>query len=412
MLYYLFKYLNELDVPGAGVFEYISFRAAFAVIVSLVISMIIGKRIIQRLQLLQVGEIVRDLGLEGQIQKQGTPTMGGLIILASILIPTLLFAKLDNIYIILMLVSTVMLGTIGFIDDYIKVFKKNKKGLAGKFKVFGQIFVGAIIGAILYFHPDVQVHERVPVNEVVANSENVSDKHQIVPEGTKYVVTKDMTTTIPFIKDNEFNYNWIIGDSNKSYGWLLFIPIVIIIVTAVSNGANMTDGLDGLATGTSAIIGIALAIFAYVSGHIDFADYLGVMYIPYSGELVIFISAFMGACIGFLWHNAYPAKVFMGDTGSLAIGGIIATFAIIIRKELLIPVLCGVFLAENVSVMLQVAWFKFTKKKYGEGRRIFLMAPLHHHYQKKGMHEAKIVARFWIVGVILAVITIVTLKLR
>lgn len=412
MLYYLFTYLDELGMPGAGVFDYISFRAAMAIITSLLISMVFGNRLINILRKQQVGETVRDLGLEGQKEKEGTPTMGGLIILASVLIPTLLFAKLDNIYVIIMLIATVLFGLIGFIDDYIKVFKKNKKGLAGKFKVVGQIVVGSIVGAIIYFHPDVQVHERVPVTEVVDNSEDVTDKHQNVPEGTKYVVTKDMTTTIPFIKDNEFNYNWIIGDSNNSYGWLLFIPIVIIIVTAVSNGANMTDGLDGLATGTSAIIGIALAIFAYVSGHIDFADYLGVMYIPYSGELVIFISAFMGACIGFLWHNAYPAKVFMGDTGSLAIGGIIATFAIIIRKELLIPVLCGVFLIENVSVMLQVAWFKYTKKKHGEGKRIFLMAPLHHHYQKKGMHEAKIVARFWIVGVILAVVTIVTLKLR
>lgn len=412
MLYYLFTYLDELGFPGAGVFDYISFRAAMAIITSLLISMVFGNRLINLLRKLQVGESIRELGLEGQKEKEGTPTMGGLIILASILIPTLLFAKLANIYVIIMLIATVLFGLIGFIDDYIKVFKKNKAGLAGKFKIVGQIVVGGIVGSLLYFHPDVQVHENVPATEVVPNSEDVTEKHQIVPVGTKYVVTKDMTTTIPFVKGNEFNYNWLIGDSNKSFGWLLFIPIVIIIVTAVSNGANMTDGLDGLATGVSAIIGIALAIFAYVSGHIEFADYLGVMYIPYSSELVIFISAFMGACIGFLWHNSYPAKVFMGDTGSLAIGGIIATFAIIIRKELLIPVLCGVFLVENVSVMMQVAWFKFTKKKYGEGRRIFKMAPLHHHYQKKGMHEAKIVARFWIVGVILAVITIVTLKLR
>jgi len=338
--------------------------------------------------------------------------MGGLIILASILIPTLLFAKLDNIYVILMIISTVLFGLIGFVDDYIKVFKKNKAGLAGRFKIIAQVFVGAIIGAVLYFHPDVQVHENVSETVNIENSIDVSDKHPNVPEGTKFIMTKDMTTTIPFVKGNEFNYNWLIGDNNKDWGWLLFIPVVIIIITAVSNGANMTDGLDGLATGTSAIIGIALAIFAYVSGHIEFADYLGVMYIPYSSELVIFISAFMGACIGFLWHNSYPARVFMGDTGSLAIGGIIATFAIIIRKELLIPVLCGVFLIENVSVMLQVGWFKFTKKRYGEGKRIFLMAPLHHHYQKKGMHEAKIVSRFWIIGVMLAVITIVTLKLR
>jgi phospho-N-acetylmuramoyl-pentapeptide-transferase len=412
MLYYLFTYLDELGMPGAGVFDYISFRAAMAIIASLLISMVFGNRLINLLRKQQVGETVRDLGLEGQKEKEGTPTMGGLIILASILIPTLLFAKLDNIYVILMIVSTIMFGLIGFVDDYIKVFKKNKAGLAGRFKIIAQVFVGAIIGAVLYFHPDVQVHESVPISANVENSVDVSDKHPNVPEGTKFVMTKDMTTTIPFVKGNEFNYNWLIGDNNKDWGWLLFIPVVIIIITAVSNGANMTDGLDGLATGTSAIIGIALAIFAYVSGHIEFADYLGVMYIPYSSELVIFISAFMGACIGFLWHNSYPAKVFMGDTGSLAIGGIIATFAIIIRKELLIPVLCGVFLIENVSVMLQVGWFKFTKKRYGEGRRIFLMAPLHHHYQKKGMHEAKIVSRFWIVGVILAVITIVTLKLR
>lgn len=413
MLYYLFQYLDELGMPGAGVMDYISFRAAFAIITSLLISMVFGNRLINILRKQQVGETVRDLGLEGQKEKEGTPTMGGLIILLSILVPTLLFAKLDNIYVILMLVSTVLFGLIGFIDDYIKVFKKNKKGLAGRFKIVGQVAVGALVGSVLYFHPDVQVHENVVDSyELAGEQRDVTEKHQIVPEGTKYVVKKDMTTTIPFIKGNEFNYNWLIGDSNKSYGWLLFIPVVIIIITAVSNGANMTDGLDGLATGTSAIIGIALAIFAYVSGHIEFADYLGVMYIPYSSELVIFISAFMGACIGFLWHNAYPAKVFMGDTGSLAIGGIIATFAIIIRKELLIPVLCGVFLIENISVMLQVGWFKYTKKKYGEGRRIFRMAPLHHHYQKLGMHESKIVARFWIIGVILAVITIVTLKLR
>jgi len=412
MLYYLFTYLDELGMPGAGVFDYISFRAAMAIITSLLISMVFGNRLINLLRKQQVGETVRDLGLEGQKEKEGTPTMGGLIILASILIPTLLFAKLDNIYVILMIISTVLFGLIGFVDDYIKVFKKNKAGLAGRFKIIAQVFVGAIIGAVLYFHPDVQVHENVPITANVENSVDVTEKHPNVPEGTKYIMTKDMTTTIPFVKGNEFNYNWLIGDNSKDWGWLLFIPVVIIIITAVSNGANMTDGLDGLATGTSAIIGIALAIFAYVSGHIEFADYLGVMYIPYSSELVIFISAFMGACIGFLWHNSYPAKVFMGDTGSLAIGGIIATFAIIIRKELLIPVLCGVFLIENVSVMLQVGWFKFTKKRYGEGKRIFLMAPLHHHYQKKGMHEAKIVSRFWIIGVMLAVITIVTLKLR
>lgn len=414
MLYSLFTYLHEQGVPGAGLFNYISFRAAMAIITSLLISMVFGKKIIRILLKQQIGESVRDLGLSGQKEKEGTPTMGGLIILASILIPTLLFANLNNIYVIIMLLSTVMLGTIGFIDDYIKVFKKNKAGLAGRFKVVGQIAVGVMVGSILYFHPDVQVHEEVAKDAVIENSTDVTHLHvsEDIPEGTRWVKTKDMTTTIPFVKGNEFNYNWLIGDTNKSYGWLLFIPIVVFLVVAISNGANMTDGLDGLATGTSAIIGIALAIFAYVSGHIEFADYLNVMYIPYSSELVIFISAFMGACIGFLWYNSYPAQVFMGDTGSLALGGIIAVFAIVIRKELLIPVLCGVFIIENLSVVLQVGWFKYTKRKYGEGRRIFKMAPLHHHFQKLGMHESKIVSRFWIVGVLLAVITIVTLKLR
>lgn len=415
MLYYLFTYLHEQGVPGAGLFNYISFRAAMAIITSLLISMVFGKRIIKMLLKQQIGESVRDLGLAGQKEKEGTPTMGGLIILASILIPTLLFAKLNNVYVIIMLISTVMLGTIGFIDDYIKVFKKNKEGLAGRFKVVGQIIVGIFVGSVLYFHPDVQVHEEVALDATIENSIDVTDLHKThdqTLEQTKWVKTRDMTTTIPFVKGNEFNYNWLIGDTNKSYGWLLFIPIVIFLVVAISNGANMTDGLDGLATGTSAIIGIALAIFAYVSGHIEFADYLNVMYIPYSSELVIFISAFMGACIGFLWYNSYPAQVFMGDTGSLALGGIIAVFAIVIRKELLIPVLCGVFIMENLSVVMQVGWFKYTKKKYGEGRRIFKMAPLHHHFQKLGMHESKIVSRFWIVGVLLAVITIVTLKLR
>lgn len=414
MLYYLFTYLNdEFGLPGAGLFNYISFRAAMAIITSLLISMVFGKRIIKMLLKQQIGESVRDLGLEGQKEKEGTPTMGGLIILASILIPTLLFANLNNIYVIIMLASTVMLGAIGFIDDYIKVFKKNKKGLAGRFKVVGQIAVGIFVGSILYFHPDVQVHEELAIAAQIENSTDVTHLHSDEDsENTKWVRTKDMTTTIPFVKGNEFNYNWLIGDANKSYGWLLFIPIVIFLVVAISNGANMTDGLDGLATGTSAIIGIALAIFAYVSGHIEFADYLNVMYIPYSSELVIFISAFMGACIGFLWYNSYPAQVFMGDTGSLALGGIIAVFAIVIRKELLIPVLCGVFIIENLSVVMQVGWFKYTKKRFGEGRRIFKMAPLHHHFQKLGMHESKIVSRFWIVGVLLAVITIVTLKLR
>jgi len=405
MLYYLFEYLNELDFLGAGVFQYITFRTAASVIVSLLISMVFGKRIINYLHGKQVGETVRDLGLDGQKAKQGTPTMGGLIILASILIPTLLFAKLDNIYIILMLLSTVMLGAIGFIDDYIKVFKKNKEGLAGKFKIIGQVFVGLFVGSILYFHEDVYVAQEVQVETA-----------QMVGESsTTWEPTKSMKTTIPFVKNNEFDYGSVLDwccENAMDWAWLIFIPVVIIIVTAVSNGANMTDGLDGLATGTSAIIGITLAVFAYVSGNVIFSDYLNIMYIPNSGELVIFIGAFVGACIGFLWYNSYPAQVFMGDTGSLALGGIIAVFALAIRKELLIPVFCGVFLVENLSVMIQVAYFKYTKKKFGEGRRVFLMAPLHHHYQKKGMHESKIVSRFWIVGIMLAILSIVTLKLR
>ena len=409
MLYYLFTWLDQLNVPGAGLFHYISFRAGFALIFSLIVSVIIGKKIINKLRKQQIGETVRDLGLAGQIEKSGTPTMGGLIILAAILVPTLLFAKLHNIYVITMLVATIWLGAIGFIDDYIKVFKKNKEGLKGTFKVIGQIGVGLIVGSILYFSDDVVVHKRVDADYKLQADETYVTHEHVQSEGEtyKWIKTDDMTTTIPFFKGNEFNYNWLIGDVNKSYGWLLFIPIVIFIVIAVSNGANMTDGLDGLATGTSAI-----AVLAYVSSHAKFADYLNVMYIPEAEELVIFIAAFVGACIGFLWYNAFPAQVFMGDTGSLALGGIIAVFAIAIRKELLIPVLCGIFLIENVSVMLQVGYFKFTKRRFGEGRRIFLMAPLHHHYQKKGIHEAKIVARFWIVAVLLAVITIVTLKLR
>jgi phospho-N-acetylmuramoyl-pentapeptide-transferase len=414
MLYYLFSWLDQLNVPGAGLFHYISFRASLALIFSLIVSVIIGKKIINKLRMQQIGETVRDLGLAGQIEKSGTPTMGGLIILAAILAPTLLFAKLHNIYVITMLVATIWLGAIGFIDDYIKVFKKNKEGLKGTFKVIGQIGVGLIVGSILYFSDDVVVHKRVDANYKLQADETYVTHEHVQSEGEtyKWIKTDDMTTTIPFFKGNEFNYNWLIGDVNKSYGWLLFIPIVIFIVIAVSNGANMTDGLDGLATGTSAIVGIALAVLAYVSSHAKFADYLNVMYIPEAEELVIFIAAFVGACIGFLWYNAFPAQVFMGDTGSLALGGIIAVFAIAIRKELLIPVLCGIFLIENVSVMLQVGYFKFTKRRFGEGRRIFLMAPLHHHYQKKGIHEAKIVARFWIVAVLLAVVTIVTLKLR
>jgi phospho-N-acetylmuramoyl-pentapeptide-transferase len=414
MLYYLFDYLDKLNVPGAGLFDFISFRAAMALITSLIVSIVFGKKIIQALRKQQIGETVRDLGLAGQIEKSGTPTMGGIIILSAILIPTILFAKLHNIYVITMIIATIWLGMIGFLDDYIKVFKKNKEGLKGSFKVIGQIGVGLIVGCILYFSDDVTVHKRVSADYKLQNDEEfVTHLHvQNDGENYKWIKTDDMTTTIPFIKGNEFNYNWLIGDMDKSYGWLLFIPIVIFIVIAVSNGANMTDGLDGLATGTSAIIGLALAVLAYVSSHAKFADYLNVMYIPLAEEMVIFIAAFVGACIGFLWYNSFPAQVFMGDTGSLAIGGIIAVFAIAIRKELLIPVLCGVFLIENLSVMLQVGYFKFTKRRFGEGRRIFLMAPLHHHFQKKGLHEAKIVSRFWIVGVLLAVVTIVTLKLR
>ena len=395
-------------------FDFISFRAAMALITSLIVSIVFGKKIILALRKQQIGETVRDLGLAGQLEKSGTPTMGGIIILGAILIPTILFAKLHNIYVITMIIATIWLGMIGFLDDYIKVFKKNKEGLKGSFKVIGQIGVGLIVGCILYFSDDVTVHKRVSADYQLQNDEEfVTHLHvQNDGENYKWIKTDDMTTTIPFIKGNEFNYNWLIGDMDKSYGWLLFIPIVIFIVIAVSNGANMTDGLDGLATGTSAIIGLALAVLAYISSHAKFADYLNVMYIPLAEEMVIFIAAFVGACIGFLWYNSFPAQVFMGDTGSLAIGGIIAVFAIAIRKELLIPVLCGVFLIENLSVMLQVGYFKYSKKRFGEGRRIFLMAPLHHHFQKKGLHEAKIVSRFWIVGVLLAVVTIVTLKLR
>jgi phospho-N-acetylmuramoyl-pentapeptide-transferase len=414
MLYYIFDYLDKFNFPGAGLFNYISFRAAMALLMSLFVSIHFGKRIINKLRNQQIGETVRDLGLSGQLEKSGTPTMGGIIILAAILIPTLLFAKLQNVYVITMVIAIIWLGLIGFLDDYIKVFKKNKEGLKGRFKIIGQIGVGLIVGCILYFSDEVVVHKRVPANYRLKMDESfVTHKHiQNNGENYKWIKTDDMTTTIPFMKGNEFNYNWLIGDSHKSYGWLLFIPIVIFIVIAVSNGANMTDGLDGLATGSSAIIGIALAVLAYVSSNYKFADYLNVMYIPNAEELVVFISAFVGACIGFLWYNSYPAQVFMGDTGSLALGGIIAVFAISIRKELLIPVLCGIFLIENLSVILQVGYFKFTKKQFGEGRRIFLMAPLHHHYQKKGIHEAKIVARFWIIAVLFAVITIVTLKLR
>jgi phospho-N-acetylmuramoyl-pentapeptide-transferase len=423
MLYHLFTYLNELDFPGAGVFQYLSFRAALAIITSLLVSMVFGKRIIKYLHSMQAGELVRDLGLEGQKEKEGTPTMGGVIILAAILIPTLLFAKLDNIYTITMIFTTISLGAIGFIDDYIKVFKKNKAGLAGKFKVVGQIAVGAVVACLLFFNSNVTIKEKVEAQYLggfkAKIGENFISQNEIVKkDGTVdfyWIEHHSTKTTLPFVKNNEFDYKWVVsflGENASKWAWIIFIPMVIIIVTAVSNGANLTDGIDGLATGTSAIIGLTLLIFAYVSGNIIFSDYLNVMFIPDTGELVIFMSAFVGACIGFLWYNSYPAQVFMGDTGSLAIGGIIAVFAIAIRKELLIPVICGIFLIENVSVMMQVAYFKYTKKKYGEGRRIFLMSPLHHHYQKKGMHEAKIVARFWIIGILLAVVSIITLKLR
>lgn len=422
MLYYLFTWLDkQFDFPGAGVFQYISFRAAMAVIVSLVISLLFGKRIINYIRKKQIGETVRELGLEGQTQKAGTPTMGGLIILAAIIIPTLLFAKLNNVYIILMLVSTVWLGAIGFLDDYIKVFKKNKEGLKGKFKVIGQVGIGLIVGATLYFHPDVTTKERVSTSGQASYSIDAAITDKKVPQMPKYAEeeTKSIKTTIPFVKNNEFDYNvivkWICEDCNK-WGWIVFIPMVILIVTAVSNGANITDGIDGLATGTSAIIGTTLGILAYVSGNTVFADYLNIMYIPHSGELVVFIAAFVGACIGFLWYNSFPAQVFMGDTGSLALGGIIAVFAIAIRKELLIPILCGIFLIENLSVIMQVYYFKYQKKKrgieYAREHRLFKMAPLHHHYQKVGFHESKIVSRFWIIGIMLAVLTIVTLKLR
>jgi len=418
MLYYLFLYLDKLNFPGAGVFNYISFRSAMAVITSLVISLLIGKRIILLLQKMQVGEVVRDLGLEGQYQKKGTPSMGGIIILASIIIPTLLFAKLNNIYVILMLLTTIWLGLIGFLDDYIKIFKKNKKGLAGKFKIVGQVGLGLIVGLTLFFSDDFIIIEKVSISDLTSG-EKVELLDSAIPypaQGVVSIEKKSTKTTIPFIKNNEFDYSWLVAFVNKEHRqfwtWLAFVAIVIFIVTSVSNGANLTDGLDGLATGTSAIIGTALGILAYLSSNVIYANYLKIMYIPGSQELVIFASAFIGATIGFLWYNSYPAQVFMGDTGSLALGGIIAVFAIIIRKELLIPILCGIFLIEALSVVLQVAWFKRTKRKYGEGRRMFLMAPLHHHYQKMGYPEPKIVTRFWIVAIILAVISIVTLKIR
>ena len=414
MFYHIFDYLEQFDFPGAGMFQYITFRSA--VILSLLIATVVGKRIIRILQKQQVGEEIRDLGLEGQMQKKGTPTMGGVIILLAILVPVVLFARLDNVYIQLMIVSTIWLGLIGFLDDYIKVFRKHKEGLKGRFKVIGQVGLGLIVGVTLYVSDDVLIREKVSISEVGVVTSTVDEG--FVSENSQTVLTKDIKstkTTIPFFKNNEIDYacfGALYGDYAEEIGWIVFIIITIVIVTAVSNGANLTDGLDGLATGTSAIVGATLGILAYVSGNMVYADYLNIMYIPHSGELVVFIAAFIGATIGFLWYNSFPAQVFMGDTGSLSLGGIIAVFAIMIHKELLIPILCGIFLVENLSVMMQVSYFKYTKKKFGEGRRIFLMSPLHHHFQKKGIPEPKIVTRFWIVGIALAVITIVTLKIR
>jgi phospho-N-acetylmuramoyl-pentapeptide-transferase len=406
MLYYIFQYLDKaFDVPGAGVFQYITFRSALAFILSLLIATIYGKKIINYLRNQQVGETVRELGLEGQTAKAGTPTMGGIIIILATLIPVFLLAKLNNIYIILLIMTTIWMGTIGFIDDYIKIFKKDKQGLKGIFKVFGQVGLGLIVGTVLYLSPDVTVRKDT-VNSRIKIENNIKSSD---------LEEKSTATTIPFMKNNEFDYAEVLsfmGDDYKNYAWLIFIPMVILIITAVSNGANLTDGIDGLAAGTSAISVLTLGLFTFVSGNIIFSDYLNIMYIPNSGEMTVFIAAFVGALVGFLWYNAYPASVFMGDTGSLTIGGIIAVIAIAIRKEMLIPVVCAIFLAENMSVIIQVSYFKFTKKKYGEGRRVFLMSPLHHHYQKKGYHESKIVTRFWIVGILLAIFSLVSLKLR
>jgi len=413
MLYYLFSFLEKnYSVPGAGVFQYITFRMAMAVITSLIITTVYGRRLIDYLHFKQVGETVRNLGLEGQMQKAGTPTMGGIIIILGIVVPTLLFAKLENVYVLMMLGTTIWLGAIGFMDDYIKVFKKNKEGLAGRFKITGQVGLALIIGLTMYSNPDIVIRQEV---KPPIQYDRPVEFHM---KGSKPVYTQEIhstKTTMPFYKNNEFDYGKVLkflGKGYEKYDLVVFMFFVIVIITAISNGANITDGIDGLATGTSAIIGMTLAILAYVSGNTVIADYLNIMYIPDSGELVVFAGAFVGACVGFLWYNSYPAQVFMGDTGSLAIGGIIAVFAIMIRKELMLPLLCGIFVIENLSVVMQVSWFKFTKKRYGEGRRIFLMAPLHHHYQKKGFHEAKIVTRFWIICIMLAILTVVTLKLR
>jgi phospho-N-acetylmuramoyl-pentapeptide-transferase len=417
MIYYLYELLKDFDLPGVGMFQYISFRAGAAIIFSLLITMVFGKKLIGFLQRKQIGEEVRDLGLEGQLQKKGTPTMGGLIILASIIIPTLLFARLDNVYILLMLITTAWLGLIGFADDYIKVFLRDKKGLAGKFKILGQVSLGIIVVGTLFFSDDVVVREKQRDShgnfrkEIMVDQETGQQQVQFVTKKTK-----STKTTIPFIKNHEFDYAWLVafmGEKSRSIAaWVVYGLAIIFIITAVSNATNLTDGIDGLATGTSAISGATFGLLAYVSGNIIYADYLNIMYIPNVGELSVFVAAFIGATVGFLWYNSYPAQVFMGDTGSLALGGILAVFAVIIRKEILIPILCGIFVIENLSVTIQVAWFKYTKRKYGEGRRVFLMAPIHHHYQKKNIPEAKIVTRFWIIGIILAVVTIVTLKMR
>lgn len=409
MLYYLFEYLDKtMDIPGAGVFQYITFRSSLALMLSLLLSTIYGKRIVSFLRKQQIGETVRELGLAGQNEKAGTPTMGGLIIIFATLIPVLLFAKLQNIYIVLLIVTTLWMGTIGFIDDYIKIFKKDKQGLKGIFKVFGQVGLGLIVGTVLYFHPGVNIR-----TDLKKASVNINQTETVINPAPVY--EKSTATTIPFVKNNEFDYAELLawtGEGYENWAWLIFIPVVIFIITAVSNGANLTDGIDGLAAGTSAVSVLALGIFTFVSGNIIFSNYLNIMYIPNSGEMTVFIAAFVGALIGFLWYNSYPASVFMGDTGSLTIGGVIAVLAIAVRKELLIPFFCGIFLVENISVVMQVAYFKYTKKRFGEGRRIFLMAPLHHHYQKKGYHESKIVTRFWIVAIMLAILSIVTLKLR
>lgn len=421
MLYHVFEYLEKhYHVGGAGLFQYISFRAGAAIITSLLISLLFGNRIIRSLKRLQVGETVRELGLDGQKEKEGTPTMGGFIILLATWVPCLLFAQLDNIYIILMLVTTLWMTAIGFADDYIKVFKKDKNGLAGKFKIFGQVVLGVVVAIVMLYHSDVVI--RMPIEDAIAGGYEVMDEFTTevttigqAKEMVNMAYVKSTLTNIPFFKGNNFEYSSLLGflgDNAKHLIWIVFLPIVIFIITAVSNAANLTDGIDGLATGVSAIIGATLGILAYVSGNTIIADYLNILYIPHSGELVIFAACFVGGCVGFLWFNSYPAKVFMGDTGSLTIGAIIATMAILLRKEFLIPILCGIFVVENISVVLQVGYFKYTRKKYGEGRRIFKMAPLHHHFQKRGMHEARIVIRFWIVGIILAVLTMITLKVR